>query len=82
VDPSHVRNQIGTFATAFASHEKRFSTDIERVKSWRAALFEAANCSGWDLKSVANGYYAIDSCIFFMHFLILIFFLLFAFLFY
>jgi hypothetical protein len=64
VDPSHVRNQIGTFATAFASHEKRFSTDIERVKSWRAALFEAANCSGWDLKSVANGYYAMDSCAF------------------
>jgi hypothetical protein len=82
VDSSDVRHQIGTFAEAFAKHEKRFQTDMERVQRWRAALTEAADCSGWDLKSVANGYYAIDSCIFFMHFLILIFFLLFPFLFY
>jgi hypothetical protein len=74
MDPSDVRKQIGTFAKAFASHEKRFQTDIEMVQSWRAALTEAANCSGWDLKSVANGYYAKDSCafscIFFFSFLL------------
>ncbi|XP_062171829.1 disease resistance protein RPV1-like isoform X1 [Alnus glutinosa] len=56
VDSSDVRHQIGTFAEAFAKHKKRFQTDMERVQRWRAALTEAADCSGWDLKSVANGY--------------------------
>jgi hypothetical protein len=64
VDSSDVRHQTRTFAEAFTRHELRFQTDIERVQSWRAALTEAANCSGWDLKSVANGYYAMDSCAF------------------
>jgi hypothetical protein len=64
VDPTDVRNQTGTFAEAFARHEKRFQTDMERVQRWRAALTEATNCSGWDLKSIANGYYAMDSCAF------------------
>jgi hypothetical protein len=68
VDPSDVRKQIGTFAEAFARHEEKFQTNMERVGMWREALTEAANCSGWDLESVANGYYAMDSCIFFMHF--------------
>ena len=56
VDPSDVRNQTGTFAEAFTRHEKQFQTSMERVQSWRAALTEAANCSGWDLESVAKGY--------------------------
>ncbi|XP_042956563.1 disease resistance protein RUN1-like [Carya illinoinensis] len=58
VDPSDVRKQTGTFAEAFIRHEERFRMDMERVKRWRAALTEAANCSGWDLLSVANGYEA------------------------
>jgi hypothetical protein len=62
VNPSDVRNQTGTFAEAFARHEKRFQTDIKRVQRWRASLTEAANCSGWDLESFANGYYATNSC--------------------
>ncbi|XP_035541451.1 disease resistance protein RUN1-like [Juglans regia] len=56
VDPSDVRKQTGTFAEAFIRHEERFRMDMERVQRWRAALTEAANCSGWDLLSVANGY--------------------------
>ncbi|XP_059429953.1 disease resistance protein RUN1-like [Corylus avellana] len=56
VDPSDVRKQIGTFAEAFVRHEERFHSDKERVWKWREALTEAANCSGWDLESVANGY--------------------------
>ncbi|XP_021800414.1 TMV resistance protein N-like [Prunus avium] len=51
VDPSHVRKQSGSFAGAFAEHEERFREDIERVKSWRAALAEVANLSGIDSKN-------------------------------
>ncbi|XP_059429149.1 disease resistance protein RPV1-like [Corylus avellana] len=56
VNTSDVRKQIGTFAEAFVRHEEKFQTDMEKVQRWRAALTEAANCSGWDLESVANGY--------------------------
>jgi hypothetical protein len=55
LDPSDVRKQTGTFAKAFARHEEQFPTDMERVQRWRVALTEAANCSGWDLESVADG---------------------------
>ncbi|KAI5312221.1 hypothetical protein L3X38_041394 [Prunus dulcis] len=51
VDPSHVRKQSGTFADAFAEHEKRFREDIDKVKSWRDALTEVANLSGIDSKN-------------------------------
>ncbi|XP_059429158.1 disease resistance protein RPV1-like [Corylus avellana] len=56
VEPSNVRHQTGTFAKAFARHEERSQTDMERVQMWKAALSEAANCSGLDLQSAANGY--------------------------
>lgn len=64
VNPSDVRKQIGTFAEAFARHEERarFQIVMDRVQRWRASLTEAANCSGWDLESVANGYYATNFC--------------------
>ncbi|CAL2276304.1 unnamed protein product [Prunus armeniaca] len=51
VDPSDLRKQTGSFACAFAEHEERFREDIERVKSWRAALIEVANLSGFDSKN-------------------------------
>ncbi|XP_021824104.1 TMV resistance protein N-like isoform X2 [Prunus avium] len=51
VDPSDVRKQSGSFAGAFAEHEKRFREDIEKVKRWRAALTEVANLSGFDSKN-------------------------------
>ena len=56
VNPSNVRKQNGTFAGAFTRHEERFTAEMERVQKWRAALTEAANLSGWDLQSLANGY--------------------------
>ncbi|XP_075650557.1 TMV resistance protein N-like isoform X2 [Castanea sativa] len=47
VNPSDVRNQKGTFAQAFAKHEKRLKGNTEKVQTWRAALSEVANLSGW-----------------------------------
>ncbi|CAL5353956.1 unnamed protein product [Camellia sinensis] len=54
--PSDVQEQNGSFAEAFAKHEERFKDGSDgKVKKWRAALTEAANLSGWDLKNVDNG---------------------------
>ena len=47
VDPSDVRKQMGTFAQAFAEHEKRFEENIKKVQTWRSALTEVASLSGW-----------------------------------
>ncbi|XP_021815337.1 TMV resistance protein N-like [Prunus avium] len=48
VDPSDVRKQKGCFEKAFCEHEQYFK---DKVESWRAAMKEAANLSGWDLKN-------------------------------
>ncbi|XP_062152227.1 disease resistance protein RPV1-like [Alnus glutinosa] len=61
MNPSDVRQQTGTFAEAFSKHEERFQTNLERVQRWRDALNTAANCSGFHLESIENGYYVIDS---------------------
>ncbi|XP_050148683.1 disease resistance protein RUN1-like [Malus sylvestris] len=48
VDPSDVRHQRGTFAEAFAKHEKDI-TDIRKWKldRWRADLTDVSNLAGW-----------------------------------
>ncbi|XP_050231628.1 disease resistance protein RPV1-like [Mercurialis annua] len=46
VDPNNVGEQKGSYGDAFCRHEVSFS--IARQKSWRNALSEAANLSGWD----------------------------------
>ncbi|XWS35192.1 hypothetical protein CRYUN_Cryun21dG0105000 [Craigia yunnanensis] len=56
VDPSDVRKQTGSYTKAFAVHEERSDADIKMIKRWRAALSEAADLSGWDQQSVANGH--------------------------
>ena len=48
VEPSHVRNQTGSFASAFARHEEQFRGRPNKVQKWRDALAEAATLSGWD----------------------------------
>ena len=58
VNPSDVRHQEGTFAQAFDKHKECF--EEENVETWRAALREAANLSGWDLQ---NRYTFHDKCI-------------------
>ncbi|KAH0745198.1 hypothetical protein KY285_006855 [Solanum tuberosum] len=52
VDPSHVQNQSGSFAEAFANHEWRFKDDVEgmhKVQGWKNALTAAANLVGYDI---------------------------------
>ncbi|PWA37809.1 disease resistance protein RPP4 [Artemisia annua] len=48
VEPSHVRNQQGSFFEAFQGHEK--NVDAERVQIWRQALKEAGDKSDLNLK--------------------------------
>ncbi|XP_059653196.1 disease resistance protein RPV1-like isoform X2 [Cornus florida] len=58
VDPSHVRNQTGSFAEAFAIHEERFKAEIEereevgldKIKRWKTALKEVADMAGMVLR--------------------------------
>ncbi|KAL5563653.1 hypothetical protein UlMin_033400 [Ulmus minor] len=47
VDPSDVRNQRGSYATAFAKRKNCFE---HKLDSWRTALREAANLAGWGLQ--------------------------------
>ncbi|XP_031112109.1 TMV resistance protein N-like [Ipomoea triloba] len=58
VDPSTVRKQKGSFAEAFARHEKRFENEGEKVKRWREVLRDVANLSGWDVENTENGHEA------------------------
>ncbi|CAN6714758.1 unnamed protein product [Malus baccata var. baccata] len=53
VDPSHVRKQTGSVAQSFLKH-----TDEKKVERWRAALTEASNLSGWDLRNTLDGHEA------------------------
>ncbi|XP_055810839.1 TMV resistance protein N-like [Solanum dulcamara] len=53
VDPSHVRNQRGSFAEAFAHYELKYKDDVEgthKVQRWRTALTAAANLKGYDIR--------------------------------
>ena len=49
VDPTDLRKQTWTFEQAFIDHQKCFKDNIEKVQTWRAALREVANISGWHL---------------------------------
>ncbi|KAL7172272.1 hypothetical protein ACSBR2_031879 [Camellia fascicularis] len=56
VDPSDVRARKGSLAEAFAKLEEHFGKSSDgKVEKWRAALTEAANKSGWDLKDEYGG---------------------------
>ena len=50
VDPSDVRKQMRSFAQAFVEHEERLKENTKNVQTWRAALSEVANLSGWHLQ--------------------------------
>jgi hypothetical protein len=69
VDPSHVRNQRGTFGDAFADHDCKFKDNMKKVCEWRQALWEAANLSGWHLE---EGEYVLTTL---MHHLLALFYI-------
>ncbi|XP_039689745.1 disease resistance protein RUN1 isoform X2 [Medicago truncatula] len=50
VDPSEVRHQKGIYGEAFSKHEQTFQHDSHVVQSWREALTQVGNISGWDLR--------------------------------
>ncbi|XP_052621156.1 TMV resistance protein N-like [Lactuca sativa] len=52
VDPSEVRKQKRKYGEAFARHEVENKTNVE---SWRKALVDVSNLSGWEPKHIANG---------------------------
>ncbi|GJX49797.1 Toll/interleukin-1 receptor domain-containing protein [Tanacetum coccineum] len=69
VDPSDVRKQKGDFGKAFSKQEmknvnkswrklfaKQEVEDTTKVESWKKALVDASNISGWEPKNVANGH--------------------------
>ncbi|KAL0888083.1 hypothetical protein Bca101_012066 [Brassica carinata] len=49
IEPSDIRWQKGKIADSFAKHQSRYPSEKEKVQSWREALTEVANLSGWDL---------------------------------
>ncbi|CAN6561753.1 unnamed protein product [Malus baccata var. baccata] len=51
VQPSEVRTQTGTFATAFLDHDWPFYDAEEKLHLWRDALTEAANLSGFYVRN-------------------------------
>ena len=54
VDPSHVRNQIGPYKDAFASHRKKFKTNPRKVARWETAMTGFANLAGCDISMHIN----------------------------
>ncbi|MED6124985.1 hypothetical protein PIB30_064065, partial [Stylosanthes scabra] len=50
VNPFQLRGQHGTFAEYLAKHEEKFrDDDINKVKRWREALYQASTLYGWHL---------------------------------
>ncbi|KAL7588033.1 hypothetical protein Lser_V15G37468 [Lactuca serriola] len=53
VDPSDVRKQKRKYGETFSKHELENENNVE---SWRKALMDASNISGWESKHIANGH--------------------------
>ncbi|KAM1126622.1 hypothetical protein ACFX2B_041283 [Malus domestica] len=51
VDPSDVRKHKRSYAEAFDQHEGHSNANMEEVRSWRSALTQATNLSGWDSRN-------------------------------
>ncbi|CAI9295517.1 unnamed protein product [Lactuca saligna] len=53
VDPSTLRKQKGKYGEAFAKHKLE---NKNKVESWKKAIVDASNLSGWEPKNIANGH--------------------------
>nr|WIL60006.1 nodulation protein [Melilotus officinalis] len=62
VDPSDVRHQRNSYGEAMVAHQNRFGEDSENVKTWIAALSEAADLKGHHINT---GYLLLQEFIFF-----------------
>ncbi|KAI8556489.1 hypothetical protein RHMOL_Rhmol05G0256900 [Rhododendron molle] len=67
VDPSEVKNQIGSFEEAFTRHEEKLKSETgelakeklkDKVETWRAALREVADVAGMNLQNQVDGHEA------------------------
>ncbi|XP_058755709.1 disease resistance protein RUN1-like [Vicia villosa] len=54
IEPSHVRNQTGSYKQAFEKHERDLRHNKEKLQKWKNALTEAANLSGWNSQNYGN----------------------------
>ncbi|KAL2334348.1 hypothetical protein Fmac_015561 [Flemingia macrophylla] len=50
VDPSDVRHWKGSYGDALAKHEERLKHNMDKLQSWKDALSEVANLSGYHFK--------------------------------
>lgn len=50
MNPSHIRQQTGSYGAAFFKHETRVKNH-KKVQAWRAALNVAAGLCGWDTRN-------------------------------
>ncbi|XP_057736778.1 disease resistance protein RPV1-like [Arachis stenosperma] len=60
LDPSDVRNQSGCYGVAFEEHMKQKDC-IEKVPTWREALKQMANLSGWHCVANMNEYELVEN---------------------
>ncbi|XP_027336638.1 disease resistance-like protein DSC1 [Abrus precatorius] len=68
IDPSHVRNQTGSFEKAFATHVQDLTSNEpsqieDEVSKWKDALRKAANLSGWDSRTFMNDSQVIQNIV-------------------
>ncbi|KAF3637562.1 putative pectinesterase/pectinesterase inhibitor 46-like [Capsicum annuum] len=58
VDPSVVRKNKGSYGDAFAKHEENLkgSGENNKIQTWRDALKDAANISGFDVQHMEDGH--------------------------
>ncbi|KAH9648921.1 ADP-ribosyl cyclase/cyclic ADP-ribose hydrolase [Citrus sinensis] len=63
VDPSDVRNQTGTIGDSFLKLEERFKEKIDMLQTWRIAMREAANLSGFDSHGIRSEYVLIEGIV-------------------
>ncbi|XP_058743528.1 disease resistance protein RPV1-like [Vicia villosa] len=57
IEPSHVRKQSGSYATAFVKHKKQ---PRDKIQKWKDALSQAANLSGFHSAKYRNESHLIE----------------------